>query len=335
MSKLTIALALASAIMPVVVSAAPAYSVAGAISGPDGGWDYARVDAAARKLYVARGTSVTVVDLKTMKTVGSLGAIAHGHAVVPLWGGRLLATSGDDASVRFLRAGDGAELARLAVGRKPDAAIVSADGSTAYVMNATDGTVSVIDVAAMRVTRTITVKPALEYAALTPDGTLFINDEDANEMEVVDLAAGKAAAPIPLPGCDAPSGLAYDGKTDRLIAACANGKTAIVDAKRRRLAYLLDTGMGPDAVIIDPVRRLAFIPAGKDGVLDILSLDGPKIAVAGRVKTEIGARTGALDPVTGAIYLPTAKFAPPPADGKRPAALPGTFHVVVVRPIAG
>jgi hypothetical protein len=47
-----------------------------------------------------------------------------------------MATSGDDASVRFLSTSDGRELGRVAVGEKPDAAIVSADGKTGFVMNA-------------------------------------------------------------------------------------------------------------------------------------------------------------------------------------------------------
>ncbi len=98
-------------------------------------------------------------------------------------------------------------------------------------MNAKSGSVSIIDTTAMRTLRTVQLKPGLEYAALTPNGTLFVNDEDANEIEVVDIRRGTVAAPIALPGCTEPSGLAYDAKTDRLIAACANGKAAIVLAR--------------------------------------------------------------------------------------------------------
>jgi hypothetical protein len=68
-------------------------------------------------------------------------------------------------------------------------------------------------------------------------------------------------------------------------------------------------------------------------VLDILSLDAPGgVKHVGTVKTEIGARTGALDPVTGTIYLPTAWFGAPTAAAKRSPVVPGTFHIVVVRP---
>ncbi|WP_218277160.1 hypothetical protein, partial [Pseudomonas sp. GW531-E2] len=72
----------------------------------------------------------------------------------------------------------GTESATIAVGKKPDAAILDPTKTHAYVMNATSGTVSVIDLATAKLTQTITVKPALEYAAFAADGTLFINNEE-------------------------------------------------------------------------------------------------------------------------------------------------------------
>ena len=50
------------------------------------------------------------------------------------------------------------------------------------------------------------------------------------------------------------------------------------------------------------------------------------------VKTELGARTGAVDPKTGKVYLPTASYGPPTTPGGRPAIVPGSFHIVVVSP---
>lgn len=310
----------------------PSYHLAEPIAVPAGSWDYARVDPGAHRLYVARSGSVTVVDLAS-GTATSIGAIQRGHAVVPLPGGRLLVTSGNDATVRILDTADGHEQATIPVGKKPDAAIYDAATGHAYVMNAADGSVSVVDVAAMRVISTIQLKPGLEYAALGKDGTLYVNNEDANEIEVVDLRHGTVSTPIALAGCEEPSGLGYDAIHNRLISACANGKAAIVDVAHRRLIGLIDIGQGPDAVIMDTARRLALIPCGKDGVLDVLSLDGPRgVMRAGNIQTEVGARTGALDPSTGAVYLPTARFTPPAHPGDRPAAIPGSAHVVVVRP---
>lgn len=315
-------------------AAAPAYHVAGSIAGPDGaGWDYAQVDPAAHRLFVTHGDAVTVIDLPT-GTARSIGQIARGHAAVPIAGtDRLVVTSGRDSTVRFLDIPSGREMAAVAVGENPDAAIVDPVSGHVLVMNAKGGSVSEIDVAAHRVVRTIKVTPALEYAAIGRGRTLYINNEDANEIETVNLVTGAVGAPIAMPGCEGPTGLAYDTPHDRLIAACGNGQAAIVAAGARHLVQLVPIGTGPDAVLLDARRKVALIPCGRDGVLEILSLaTAGSVTRVGTVKTEVGARTGALDPSTGAVYLPTARFGPPTEPGKRPPALPGSFHFVVVRP---
>ena len=323
----------ASAVCAAAPASAPDYAITASIPGPAaGGWDYARVDAAAHRLYIARSNSVTVIDTATGKALPSIGAIQHGHAVVPIPHDRLMVTSGDDDTVRILNAVSGQELAKIAVGKKPDAAIVSPDGRKAFIMNAHSGSVTILDLEKLAEVRTIAVKPGLEYAALTPQG-LFINNEDDSDMEFIDLVHGARVTALALPGCDAPSGLAFDARTSRLIAACDNGKAAIVDSRTQRLIDLVGIGKGPDAVILDAARRLAFIPCGKDGELDILTLDGAKVHHVKTVKTQFGARTGALDARTGAIYLPTAQPAALNKSGTRMAPVPGTFHVLVLKPV--
>jgi len=49
------------------------------------------------------------------------------------------------------------------------------------------------------------------------------------------------------------------------------------------------------------------------------------------VATQRGARTGAVDPKTGNLYLPTATYAVA-AGGGRPSAEPSTFVILVVAP---
>lgn len=315
-------------------AAAPSYHVSGSISAPDGGWDYARVDDAAHKLYIARGSNVTEVDLAHANSIRAIGKIAHGHAVVPISTQNiLLVTSGQDNSVRLLNAATGEQLAVIPVGTDPDAALFDPASKLAAVMNAKDGTVSVIDLAKRRVVRSIKLRPGLEYAQIDRAGTLFVNNEDADEIDTADVHTGAAGTSIALSGCTGPSGLALDAKSGILISACANNKAAIVNARTKRLIKLIDIGARPDAVILDEQRRLAFIPCGGDGTLSIISLDaagGPKVMAT--VKTAIGARTGALDASTGRLYLPTADFGAAPAGGGRRPVLPGTFRVLVVSP---
>lgn len=324
--------AVLAAVVLTGAAADPGYRVKGAIAGPDGGWDYASVDPASHTLYVAHGANALAIDLAGGHAVRELGTIARAHAVVPIPGqALLLVSSGRDDTVRLLDMASGTEVARIAVGSDPDAAFYDASGGRAVVMNAKAGTVSLIDLAGRKLAGTIALKPGLEFGVKGEGETLFVNNEDASEIETADLGSQTPGPAIALAGCEGPTGLGYDAATHQLISACGNGKAAVVDARTRRVVRLLPIGKGPDAVIMDTVRRLAFIPCGRDGTISVIALDGPGAPrVSGTIVSEVGARTGALDPATGTLYLPTARFATPATPGGRPAAIPGTFHIVVV-----
>ncbi|TPG21879.1 YncE family protein [Sphingomonas koreensis] len=327
-------LALATAVTCIATAAMAApvgNKVTRQIPGPDGGWDYASVDSAHRMLYVAHDKSVMSMTLDGGNRVANFGAVAHAHAVVPIAGrALLLVTSGQDGTVRLFDTRSHKQVASIAVGEDPDAAIYNAATGEAAVMNAKSGTVSIIDVANRKVARTIALKPGLEFAQFGAGGTLFVNNEDANSIATANPATGGAGPTIALLGCTGPSGLGYDDKTAQLISACDNGKAAVVDARTMKLTHLIDIGAGPDAVIMDPAHRRAFIPCGQSGTLIEIALDGPQGAHAtGTVTTAAGARTGAIDPKTGTIYLPTATaMAPPP--GQHRAYKPSSFRVLVV-----
>ena len=87
----------------------------------------------------------------------------------------------------------------------------------------------------------------------------------------------------------------------------------------------------------DPVTQLAFASCG-EGVTTIAKEETPeKLTVVQNLKTEHGARTMALDPQTHRIYLPTARFEPPPsrapgASSGRPKIVPNTMKLLVYRP---
>ncbi len=143
---------------------------------------------------------------------------------------------------------------------------------------------------------------------------------------IAKIAARKVCRRTPLPGCEEPGGLALTS-SGVLIAACANGVAKTVDAASGKPGVDLVIGRNPDAVLFDAARARACIPSGGDGTLSIIdTARTPRII--GKVATQRGARTGAVDPVTGAIYLPIARYAD--AGAGRPKAVPGSFEVLVV-----
>lgn len=335
--KITAAFSLLCAALPAMAASAPisasTYRTEPVIALPDGRWDLVSFDTLRGRVIVARGDSISVVEVNPV-VVRSIGTIAHGHAAVAIPGTSLIAiTSGQDNTLRLLNADDGHETARITVGQNPDAAIWDPVSARLLVMNAKGGSISIVDPVAARVIRTISVKPALELAAMVGPNLLAINDEDANELELVDLAHGKVLRPITLTGCAGPTGLAFDSGTGLALSACANGKAALIDVRTRKLLRLLPIGAGPDTVLYDGRRHRFLVPCGKTGTLSVFAVGrrGTVIALA-TVPTELGARTGALDEATGRVYLPTARFQPT-EPGKRPELIPGSVHLVVLSPV--
>ena len=326
--------ALAAAGMAAPAFAAPVeYGVVARIAGADGGWDYASVDPVKGQLYVARADAVMAVDLATGKVNDHLAPAQRSHEVLPIdHGATLVETDGTSGTTRFLDAATGTLIAQVATGKKPDYAYQDAATGLIVVMNPGSNGVVLIDPKTHAIVRTITVPGGLEAGDSDGKGHAFINLEEANALAEVDLAAGTLVRTIPLTGCDGPTGLAILSGGTRVVSACANGVATVVDAVSGTLVQTLPVGKGPDAVIPDPARGLVFVPAGRDGNLTAISTADPAhYTVVATIPTQVGARTGALDPRTGRIYLPTASFLPAVA-GQRPAAKPGSFVVVVVAP---
>jgi DNA-binding beta-propeller fold protein YncE len=334
---------LAAAALAAGASAAPpSYSLTGHIKVDDGGWDYASFDAAHGRVFVSRSAgAVTVVDVAT-KAVSTLTIPGSGrmHESLPLnHGALLLVTDGTANVAHLIEPATGASVADVPTGTKPDAAAFDPASGLALVMNGKSGDVTFIDPATHAAVATAAVGGALEFAAVDGAGKAFVNIEDQNQMGVIDTKTHTLIGHYALAGCDSPSGLAYApiGTTKAagvLIAACANKVAKVLSAADGHDVATLTIGAGPDAVIYDPVRKLAFIPCGRDGVLEVIAVRGPSdVAVVATVTTQVGARTGAVDPATGALYLPTAQFQPPATPGGgRPAAIPGTFEILVVTP---
>lgn len=330
------ALALAAAAGPASAQApaatgASGLKVVGHIAGPDGGWDYASFDAARRRLYVAHGASVLAIDVDSGAVNAAFAPGARLHAVVPVPGSdRVVTTNSGDSSAKVIGARDGALIASIPTPSDPDGAIYDPVSGKVIVIGGDSGTVTLVDPVSAKAVGTITIGGALEFAAADHHGRLFVNVEDRGEIAVVDLDGRRLINVYPMAGCRSPTGLALV-EGNRLISACANGMAKIIDADTGQTIATLAIGARPDAVLYDPDRAVAYIPSGLTGTLAVIALKGDRAnTVIDNVPTQVGARTGAVDPKTGRIYLPAAEYLPPAAPGGRPTVKSGTFQVLVV-----
>jgi len=339
LARLSVGAAFAACfIAPCSAGAEPAavgdYRVSDRIAAADGGWDFAGIDPASGKLYIARSNAITAIDLVARKVTDKLADAHRGHAVLVLDGGRtLFETDGETGLGRFIAAADGQVLAEVATGAKPDAAVYDPVTGKIAVMNAGDGTVALVDPATRKLVGKVSVAGGLEFAVADGHGGVFINLEDAGAIAHIDLSSARELGRYVLTGCEGPTGLAL--VRDKLISACANGVAVVSDPASGKVSATLPIGRDPDAVLVDAARHRAFIPCGGSGTLVELDISNPAwIKLAGTIPTQVGAKTGAIDPRDGRIYLPTATLGEPAPGAKRGKPLPGSFVVLIVSPAA-
>jgi DNA-binding beta-propeller fold protein YncE len=314
----------------------PNYRIVERIKVPDGGFDYATFDAAVNRVYMPRGDFTTVIDVKSGK-VSQLASGESNHIALPVPGTNLIVFTHSKGLIRIADKASDKVLAEFQGEKNPNSAAYDPVTKLVFVLNKDSGTATIVDPAARKVVGTMPISPnILEFPVADGAGKIFDNVETTAEIAVIDAKTRQVTGTYKLAGCERPSGLAYAADSKLLISSCRNGLAKIVRADTGKEIASIPIGAGPDAVIYDSVRKLAFIPCGADGVLEVISLADPAhVASVQRVQTQGGSRTGTLDPGTGRLYLMASKpdpaAVPPPGGGGAPR-LAGSFEVLVVSP---
>ena len=304
-----------------------------------GGWDYLTLDAAGKRLFVSRSTHVDVISTESGKIIGTIPNTQGVHGIALAETAKRGYTSNGKANSVTVFDGENLSVVRevkLAAARNPDAILYEPVGKHIFTFNGASKDVSVLDASSFEVVATLAVPDKPEFAADDGNGHIFVNIEsEAGQMTVIDSRKLSVLRTFPLPGCASPSGLAIDKAHHRLFSVC-DGKTMVVtDADTGKQVAKVPVGEGPDAAAFDPKRGLVYSSNG-DGTLTVVHQDTPdRYSVQATVTTQRGARTMALDPETGKVYLVTADFGPAPAatpeqPHPRPAPIPDTFTVLVV-----
>ena len=331
MKKIAVAsLILSVAFSAVALAAAANYKIVDRIKVPDGGFDYATFDPATGRVLMARPNGTTVIDVKTGK-VSEIKAADKGHIALPIPGTSLLAVTQRQGNILLVDAMADKVVATLKGSKNPDGATYDPSSKLIFAMNHDGGDSTVIDPAAKKVVATIPIGGDLEFPIADGAGKVFVNVEDKNQIAVIDVKTRKVTTRYNVKNCDGPSGLAYDASDKLLVTAC-DGSAHVLRAADGTEVASLTTAKGADAVIYDATRKLAFIPC-RAGTLEVLSFADPAhISIVQHLPTQLGTRTGTLDPATGRIYSMAAKFGAPAAAGGRPQALQASYEVLVIAP---
>lgn len=304
--------------------------------GGDGGWDYLTADAAARRVYISRGTHVMVLDADSGKSVGDIAHTpgVHGIALAPELG-RGFTSNGREGTVSIFDIKTLATSGKVKVGDNPDAILYDPATKRVFTFNGRSQDSTVIDAASGKVLGTIKLDGKPEFAASDAKGMIYVNIEDKSELTAIDPNKMEVKAKWPLAPCTEPSGLSIDRKKRRLFVGCDNKMMAVVDADSGKVLATPTIGDGVDATTFDAETGLAFASCGADGVLTVVKEESPGKFSAENVPTQKGARTLALDAKTHNVFVVTAQFGPrpePTTDNPhpRPPMVPDTFVVLVV-----
>jgi YVTN family beta-propeller protein len=309
-------------------SKGPGYHVVKKIAiGGDGSWDYLNFDPASRRLYIARATRVMVVDVDKDKLVGEVANTpgVHGVALVPERS-RGFSSNGGDSTVTVFDLKTLREVARIKVGRRPDAIIYDPASERVFTCNAGDRDMTAIDAKTEKVAGTVKLGGRPEFAAADGKGHVYVNIIDKNEVVAVDARKLAVEHRWPLGAGKSPTGLAMDRAHRRLFSTCRNEKMIVLDADSGKVLAELPIGKGTDACAFDPETGLAF-SSNNDGTVTVVREAGTgKFEVAETVTTQAGAKTMTLDPRKHTLYLVTAR----PNPSQRRGFQPGSFVILVV-----
>jgi DNA-binding beta-propeller fold protein YncE len=164
----------------------------------------------------------------------------------------------------------------------------------------------VIDPKTDAVIATVDGGGGLEFGDTGNNGKFYVDGTENNEIVRVDTATNRADAHWPMPTCVKPHGLAIDRKHHRLFASCSNKVMVVMNADTGVVMASLPIGEGTDFASFDPQSGLAY-SSNRDGTLSVVAEISPdKFGLLPPIQTQIGARTMAIDPKRGRIYLVTA-----------------------------
>ncbi|TLZ14969.1 MAG: YncE family protein [Gammaproteobacteria bacterium] len=307
------------------------------IGGNDAGYDYLRVEASTRRVFIAHANRVEVLNVDTGQKLGEITGMhgVHGIELIPELG-KGYTSNGLDRTVTVFDRNTLRVLKLIRyTGVKPDAIQYDPDSRRLFVVNGgASGDVTIIDPSNDAIVDTLDLGGAkLEQIGFDGRGRAFVNDEAKSVMHVFETHSLKSLAKWSLGPCEEPTGMAVDRAHHRVFAACGNEKLAVLDTDDGRVVAAPAIGRDPDGAVFDSNTQRIFT-SNKEGTLSVLQeLSPDRYETLQTLRTQPGARTLAMDENTGRIFLPTARTAQAPVGGGAAQILPQTFTLLVAGPV--
>jgi hypothetical protein len=299
-------------------------------------FDYITFDPGSRRLFLSHGIEVLVVNADTGKEEGKIAGlkVSHGVAVVAEVGRGFISDGAQGKAIVF-------DLNSLKIVGEakaaPDADCIIYDPASKHVFtfNGDSHNATAIDPETGKDVGTVELGGSPEFAVADGQGTIYNNLEDKSEVLAIDSRNLQVKSRWPIAPAGEPAPIAMDREHRRLfVAGRKPAMLVVMNADNGKVIQSFPISDGADADGYDSKTGSIFVST-REGWVHIFHEDSPdRYSLAGKVKTEFGAKTMAYDPQTERIFVDTAEFGKPPAPTPehphpRPAAIPGTFHLLV------
>jgi DNA-binding beta-propeller fold protein YncE len=298
-------------------------------------WDYVVFDPASGRVFVAHSDRVTVVDGRSGRVLGQVEGTpggSHGTSISVSTGQGFTDDGGAGEAVAF----DLKTLTTLKrIPAAPDADGIVRDPPTGrvFVADGDSGKVTMIDPRADAAIGDLDLGGKLEGIDADGDGRIFVAGAEKREIAVIGAREGRILARYAIPACLSPHGVAADGSDHRLFVTCENSRMLVLDSASGATVATLPIGRGSDAAAWDPKRRRAFSPNGKDGTISVVQEVTPNHYKAlPPIRTKPSARTMAVDPATGRLFVAAADVEAASAPRGRTSVKPGSLVLMMFDP---
>lgn len=299
------------------------------------------VDSPARRVYVAHGTELQVMDADTGAMIGTIPGFTNNDSIVVASDlGRGFISDRGQAKVVIFDPQSLKTIGEAKTGAGVSSMVYDPASKRLFTINAEGHSSTVIDAASGNVLKTIDLGGTPAGAVADQQGTVYITVADKNEVAVIDSNQLNVKAHWPVAPAENPNALAIDCQHRRLFTTGRNLQALVVmDADTGKMIQALGITSGAGATAYDAETGLIFVSTN-EGVVHIFHEDSPnRFSALEAIITEYGAKTMSLDSKTHSLYLDTANFDPPPfyteAPMRQPAPVPGTLHVLVYGKFGG
>jgi len=308
--------------------------------GGEGGFDYVKADAEARRLYITRHgkpPEVDVFDLDTLKQVGVIPDVGAAGAIADPKSGHGFASSNP---VTMFDARTLMKIKAIPVDSHPDDLMVDAFNDRLYVWSHTPPYGTVIDALTGDVLGTMDVGGAVEESVSDGAGHVYVAFDNNGSIAVVDASTMKVTAHYPLLAKDDNcGGLAIDTKNRILFAGCRDKKVMVV--------LSADTGKIITTLPLPDIstdgegfnqETLENFSSHANGTLTVIKENSrTDFVVEQTVKTIDNGKAMAFDSRTGHVFVTGAEYLPAAPNavrfkGRPPRGpmVPGSFSIVEI-----